>query len=81
MTDEQKNEWNNALAWLPAKVSAVKTALKVFYNTDNKGSKLELYADLQDILDARKELDNLLNFLTDAAKEEEALWAPKDGEE
>jgi len=81
MTDERKNEWNNALAWLPAKVSAVKTALKVFYNTDCKGSKLELRSDLEDILDARQKLDNLLNFLTDAAKEEEALWAPKEGEE
>ena len=81
MTDERKNEWNNALAWLPAKVSAVKTALKVFYNTDCKGSKLELHSDLRDILDARQELDNLLNFLTDAAREETALWAPKDGEE
>ena len=70
MTDARKNEWNNAVAWLPAKVSAMKTALKVFYNASEKGTRTEFDAALMDLLDARKELDSLLNFLTDAAKAE-----------
>ena len=77
MTDARKNEWNNAVAWLPAKVSAMKTALKVFYNASEKGTRAEFDAALMDLLDACKELDSLLNFLTDAAKAEPEPLTPR----